>query len=158
MPASGLSAFESSKKLTIISARWSAAGEALRLRRSTNSKSGSAGRASARAKRLERGRKIELRKDRDREPGVEGREDPGRARALNHEFPWPAGAIELFQGELPPPAEWRIERKRRRLLRIELHRSSRSPNAPLAAERHAIAFADFVRDDDEIELALVEKC
>ena len=37
----GLSAVESSKKLVIMPARWSAAGELLRLRRSTNSKSGS---------------------------------------------------------------------------------------------------------------------
>jgi hypothetical protein len=38
-----------------------------------------------------------------------------------------------------------------------MHRPSGSPDPPLAAQRDDVALPDFVADDHEIELALVEK-
>jgi hypothetical protein len=38
-----------------------------------------------------------------------------------------------------------------------MHRPPRCPDPPLAGERDAVALSDFVADDHEIELALVEK-
>jgi hypothetical protein len=38
-----------------------------------------------------------------------------------------------------------------------MHRPPRCPHPPLAGQRDAVALSDFVADDHEIELALVEK-
>jgi hypothetical protein len=93
-----------------------------------------------------------FRKDRYPEPRVQRGENTCRACALKHDRPRPPGPIELLQSELPPSAV------RRRRFRVELHRASGRPDAPLAAERHAVAFSDLATDDRDIELAVVQQC
>jgi hypothetical protein len=92
----------------IMSARWSAAPEHFRLRRSTNSKSGRVGNASALPSDFKVLGRPFFRKDRYPEASVERGENTCRTRALKHDRPRPAGSIELFQSQPPPPAVWWI--------------------------------------------------
>jgi hypothetical protein len=100
MPLPGLSAVESWKKLMIMSARWSAAPEHFRLRRSTNSKSGRVGNASALPSDFKVLGRPFFRKDRYPEASVERGENTCRTRALKVRLTSRAALVKLPESQM----------------------------------------------------------